>query len=90
MRTYTFPVEGGVAVFIPQVLAGSTGTELAPSVAVEVEQVGTTLVIRPLPRRRLTGLAAKFAAFPAGFMAEGREQHEEQERDWDNHDDRER
>ncbi|MEY4907535.1 MAG: hypothetical protein RL260_1253 [Pseudomonadota bacterium] len=78
MRTYTFPVNDGVAVVIPKELA-SAGE---PSGAVEIERVGDTLVIRPLVRRKLTGLAAKFAAFPAGFMAQGREFHEERERDW--------
>ena len=67
MRTYTSPVDDGVAVVIPKELA-SVGE---PSGPVEIERVGDTLVIRPLVRRKLTGLAAKFAAFPAGFMAQG-------------------
>ena len=78
MRTYTFPVDDGVAVVIPKELTSASG----PSGAVEIERVGDTLVIRPLVRRKLTGLAAKFAAFPAGFMVQGREFHEERERDW--------
>lgn len=78
MRTYTFPVDDGLAVFIPKELA-----ESQPSLQeVEIERVGGALVIRPVARRKLTGLAAKFAAFPAGFMAEGREFHEQRERDW--------
>lgn len=38
--------------------------------------------IRPLHRRSLAGLMDVFRAFPDDFMAEGREFHEQKERDW--------
>ena len=38
-----------------------------------IERQGDTLVVRPVRRRVLTGIATKFAAFPATFMAQGRE-----------------
>ena len=46
-----------------------------------IERQGDTLVVRPVRRRALTGIAKKFAAFPAGFMAEGREPEAETERE---------
>lgn len=45
-----------------------------------IERQGDALLVRPVRRRALTGIAAKFAAFPAGFMAEGREPEAETER----------
>ena len=38
--------------------------------------------IRPIHKRKLTDLAAKFAAFSPGFMSEGRLPQEQDERDW--------
>ena len=49
---------------------------------VEIERVGNTLVIRSLAARSLVGALDRFAAFPPGFMAGGREFHDENERDW--------
>lgn len=49
---------------------------------VEIERVGNTLVIRPLAARSLAGVVDRFAAFPPGFMSEGREFHDEKERAW--------
>jgi antitoxin VapB len=46
-----------------------------------IERQGDTLVVRPVRRRALTGIATKFAAFPVGFMAQGREPEAETERD---------
>lgn len=45
-----------------------------------VERHGDALVVRPVRRRTLEGIAQKFSAFPAGFMAEGRESEAETER----------
>ena len=47
---------------------------------VQIERVGDALVVRPLGRRSLAGSLTKFAAFPAGFMAQGRPEGEEAER----------
>lgn len=50
---------------------------------VEIERVGDSIVIRPIHTQSLASAIAKFSAFPEGFMAEGREHHEEHEReDW--------
>ena len=44
---------------------------------------GDTLVIRPVQARSLAGIVEAFAAFPAGFMAEGREFHVQKRRKWE-------
>lgn len=49
---------------------------------VEVERKGDTLTIRPVYRKKLTGIASVFAMFSPDFMADGREVHEQEERDW--------
>jgi antitoxin VapB len=49
-------------------------------IELEIERVGSELRIRPA-RRPLTGVMAKFARFSPDFMAEGREEHEQGERD---------
>lgn len=45
-----------------------------------IERQGDALVVRPVRRRTLTGIAKKFAAFPTSYMAEGREPEAETER----------
>jgi antitoxin VapB len=50
---------------------------------VDIERVGNTLVLRPVVTETIGDLSDIFAAFPKGFMAEGREFHEQRERDWD-------
>ena len=65
------------AVRIPRELAyDDVGQE------VEVERKGDTLLIRPVYRKKLTGIADVFAMFSPDFMADGREFHEQDERDW--------
>ena len=49
-------------------------------IELEIERVGTELRIRPA-RRSLSGVLAKFAKFSPDFMAEGRGEHEQTERD---------
>jgi antitoxin VapB len=46
----------------------------------EIERIGDELRIRPA-RRSLSGVLAKFARFSPGFMAEGRGDQEQTERD---------
>lgn len=49
----------------------------------EISRNGDTFIIKPrypLPSRKLTGLATKFAAFSPGFMAGGRVVEEETNR----------
>jgi len=40
---------------------------------VDIAREGDALVIRPICRDSLAGVAGAFASFPAGFMAEGRD-----------------
>jgi len=77
MLTRVFKSGNSLAVRIPKELA-----IVEASQDVEIEKIGDTLVLRPVVKRKLTGLAEAFAAFPPGFMAEGREFHEQKERDW--------
>ncbi len=77
MLTRVFKSGNSLAVRIPKELA-----IVEASQDVEIEKIGDTLVLRPIVKRKLTGLAEAFAAFPPGFMAEGREFHEQKERDW--------
>jgi antitoxin VapB len=77
MLTHAFKSGNSLAVRIPEELAiVEAGQEI------EIEKVGSTLVLRPLIKRKLTGLAEAFAAFSPDFMAEGREFHEQKARDW--------
>jgi antitoxin VapB len=75
MLTRVFKSGNSLAVRIPKELGFSE-----PNQDVEIELQGNALVIRPVKKRSLAGLMDKFAAFPPGFMAEGREFHEEKER----------
>lgn len=47
---------------------------------VEIERIGDQIVIRPV-RRRLDNVMAKFAQFSPDFMAGGRGENEETQRD---------
>ena len=47
---------------------------------VEIERKNDALMIKPRRKRSLAGLMDRFAAFPADFMIEGREFHQERER----------
>lgn len=49
-------------------------------IELEIERVGDELRIRPA-RRSLAGVMAKFAKFSPDFMAEGRGEQEQAERD---------
>lgn len=81
MLTRTFKIGRSLAVRIPKeiaiVEAGQT---------IEIEKVGNTLVLRPVERRKLTGIAEAFAAFSLDFMADGRGFHEQKDRDWSDFD----
>lgn len=46
----------------------------------EIERKGDEIRIRPV-RRSLSGVLSKFARFSPGFMADGRSDHEQSERD---------
>lgn len=77
MLTRVFKSGNSLAVRIPKELA-----IVEASQDVEIEKIGDTLVLRPVIKRKLTGLADAFAMFTPDFMAEGREFHEQKERDW--------
>lgn len=77
-KTVTRVVKSGnsQAVRIPRELAYEDSAQ-----EVEVERKGDTLLIRPAHRKKLTGIGEVLAMFSAGFMAGGREFHEQKERD---------
>ena len=76
--TRVFKSGNSQAVRIPRELAYEDGAQ-----EVEVERKGDMLLIRPVYRKKLTGIGEVFAMFSEGFMAGGREFHEQKERDWD-------
>jgi len=79
MLTRVFKSGNSLAVRIPKELAiVEAGQEI------EIEQVGNTLVVRPVKKETLADLAEIFAMFTPDFMSEGREFHEQKERDWGN------
>ncbi|HMW24942.1 MAG TPA: type II toxin-antitoxin system VapB family antitoxin [Burkholderiaceae bacterium] len=77
MLTRVFKSGNSLAVRIPKELAFVEAAD-----EVEIERVGNTLVLRPAEQRTLADLGEVFAMFSPGFMADGREFHPEQERDW--------
>lgn len=77
MLTRVFKSGNSYAVRIPKELLFSDGPQ-----DVEIERKGNALMIRPLESHSLAGLIDALQAFPEGFMAEGRELHEQKERDW--------
>ena len=77
MLTKVFKSGNSLAVRIPRELAVAGESD-----EVEMERVGNTLVIRPTGGRSLVGLMDVFAAFPSGFMADGRAPHDQRPRDW--------
>lgn len=77
MLTRVFKSGNSLAVRIPKELAIVDAAQ-----DVEIERVGNTLVVRPVEQRTLAGLGEILAMFSPDFMAEGREFHEEHERDW--------
>lgn len=77
MLTKVFKSGNSLAVRIPKELAIVDGAQ-----EVDIERVGNTLVVRPLERQTLAGLGDALGAFPEGFMAHGREFHEQADRRW--------
>jgi antitoxin VapB len=75
MLTRVFKSGNSLAVRIPKELNFGEASR-----DVEIERQGDVLIIRPVQKRSLAGLMDKFAAFPSDFMIEGREFHEEKER----------
>ncbi len=77
MLTRVFKSGNSLAVRIPKELNFVDAAQ-----DVEVERVGNTLVLRPIARKTLADIGEVFAMFSADFMANGREEHPERERDW--------
>jgi antitoxin VapB len=77
MLTRVFKSGNSLAVRIPKELAIVDSAQ-----DVEIERVGNTLVVRPVAQPTLAGIGEIFALFSSDFMADGREFHEEHEREW--------
>ena len=77
MQTQIFQTGDSLEVRIPTEL--NFGKVL---IEVEIEREGDSLIIRPTTRRNLIKALDAFAAFSPNFMVEGREFHEQKERDW--------
>lgn len=77
MRTRVFKSGNSLAVRIPKELGFVDAAQ-----ELDVERVGNTLVLRLVARETLADIGDVLAMFSPGFMAEGREAHEETVRDW--------
>lgn len=77
MLTRVFKSGNSLAVRIPKELAIVEAAQ-----AIEIERIGNTLVLRPVESETLGDVMEIFSSFPKSFMAEGREFHEQKERDW--------
>lgn len=77
MLTSAFKNGDSMAVRIPKEMAF-----MRESDALEIELIGNTLMLRPAAAPDLQDLAQIIALFPPGFMAAGRDAHDEAERDW--------
>lgn len=78
MLSRVFKSGNSLAVRIPKELAFGEGVQ-----EVEIVRKGNGLWIEPVQASTLAGLGDIFAMFSPDFMAEGREFHEQAERDWD-------
>jgi antitoxin VapB len=79
MLTRVFKSGNSLAVRIPKELGFVDAAQ-----DIEVERVGNTLVLRLVEQETLADIGKIFSMFSPSFMAEGREFHEERERDWGN------
>lgn len=77
MLTRVFKSGNSLAVRIPKELA-----IVGVSQEVEIKRVGNTLVVSPVAAQTLAGIGEIFAMFSQDFMADGRDFHEQEERDW--------
>lgn len=78
MLTRVFKSGNSLAVRIPKELAIADASQV-----VEIERVGNTLVMRPVVQESLAGLMEICAQFSPDFMAGGREQSPEMDREWE-------
>ena len=77
MLTKVFQSEDLLAVRIPRQMGFGENIQ-----EVDIVRSGDVLMIRPVQQGGLKEVAEAFSAFPAGFMAEGREHNEQDERNW--------
>lgn len=77
MLSRVFKSGNSLAVRIPKELA-----IVSASQEVEIEQVGNTLLVRPVERKSLQGIGKLFAMFSDEFIAGGRDSNPEAERNW--------
>jgi antitoxin VapB len=77
MLTRVFKSGNSLAVRIPRELAIVRAAQ-----DIEIEQVGNTLVLRPIEQNTLAGIGDVISMFSADFMASGRDAAPEVERDW--------
>lgn len=77
MLTRVFKSGNSLAVRIPKELAIVDAAQ-----EIDIERVGNTLVLRPVEQKTLAGIGEIFAMFSPDFMADGRDFHEQRERDW--------
>ena len=78
LPTRIFKSGNSLAVRIPKDMMPAEVPEDA-----EIKYSGGVWTIRPIYKRKLTGLAEKFGAFSPGFMSKGREPQEQEPYDWD-------
>jgi antitoxin VapB len=81
MLTRVFKSGNSLAVRIPKELGFVDAAQ-----DILVERVGNTLVLRRVETKTLADLPKVLAKFSLDFMSEGREFHEEHERDWSGRD----
>ncbi|MHB8253717.1 MAG: type II toxin-antitoxin system VapB family antitoxin [Acidiferrobacter sp.] len=81
MLTRVFKSGNSLAIRIPRELAFAAEVR-----EVEIQKIGNALVVRPANRPTLADMGDILDLFSSEFMVEGREFHEEQERDWMSHD----
>jgi antitoxin VapB len=77
MLTRIFKSGNSLAVRIPRDLAIAGESE-----EVTIERLGNALIIRPVHGRTLAGIGKTLELFSKDFMAGGREELPEQDRDW--------
>jgi antitoxin VapB len=78
MLTRVFKSGNSMAVRIPKELAFSDNIQ-----EVEIERIGNTLVVRPVEAQTLADVMDICAMFTPDFMADGRDESPEVERDWE-------
>lgn len=78
MLTRVFKSGNSMAVRIPKELAFADNIQ-----DVEIERIGNTLVVRPAGEQTLADVMDICAMFTPDFMADGRDESPEVERDWE-------